>query len=331
MKKNLANSVLIITSFTIAAFYLYSRMFESSEIRTKKVMTYQQNVLSFFRLNNIKSISLKNKQGLFKIEKHQGNGTEDWALVHPRNFPAEMQTVNQILENLNQIKILKTRRKDPINLANFSLDSPPIVLKIENLKGYFNEFNFGLVNPINQTSYFTSSLEESKIFETLPPAFDLSSIGLTEFIDKEIFDFEEYNIYALKMIRSRNIFINARKRDDQWKSDKGKSLNSKKIQKLITDLKKYNANIIIDRFNVEAAKEIEQYISKPLYEIQVRPTDKEAKLITYKISHLVSKLSGLDIKKRENVLISSSNRKFAYLVKKDILKLLGYTGEWKLR
>lgn len=307
--------LLFILVVFISAFI--TEFFQAPTEKTHVLNQYRQLIESK-KLNSTAQIILKNSLGSFTLEK----GPSMWSLVSPRKLPANQNTLNMILSTLSNINIRKVYQSDPINMSNFSLDSPVIEFSLVDTKGNREDFHIGLVNPIDNSTYIQIPQKEI-IYQVDALKNSFESLDLSDFIDSKIFSLTHAETKDVVIYRgnksSKNVQISFKTIKGSWVGKSNRVLNEEKVKIYFTKLFNLKSTLIVDKSSEELKKAIKEKLEKPLYFIEV--IQKNGTRLTYSISHIINTLPGLKIEKRQHVIIKASNRKNVYLIHKDNLPL----------
>ena len=215
-----------------------------------------------------------------------------------------------MLNVLKDIKIRKIYQQDPINKSNFSLDTPLIEIELFHENESVNKLLFGLVNPIDNSTYVMKSGMEA-IYHIDGLKDTLETFDFVNFIDSRIIAFDPDSIHSLsihsvKNRRSRNkkkhqkkLKLSIKRNKNQWYGPKGTKkqiLNTQKVLDYLTSLSSLKSSFILDEVSDKAKKQIERYLDSPLYILEV--SDKNENAVTYKISPIITSLPGVKMEKR---------------------------------
>ena len=122
---------LVITLSVLAVIAAYVYFYEirgeeerlELEERAKKILTLEKD--------DIQSLKVKNGNGLFLLEKVEGEeGEEEWMLRHPIETKADPSAVNDILWELEELEAERTLEGEMLDLHAYGLDPPKIDLEI---------------------------------------------------------------------------------------------------------------------------------------------------------------------------------------------------------
>jgi len=296
---------------------LISEFFQAPILSSKEL-----NKLQFlFTKSDVQSISqikIKTSIDEFSLNKAEGN---NWILSKPRVIDANLEIVNKILETLEDIKIKRIYPKDQINLANFSLDNPISTLTIKDKNEEIKTLSFGLVNPIDNSTYLSVS-GDNAIYHINVLKMSFEKIELSSIIDSQIFNFNWNQVKELKIYPQRQttpaLAIEKSTDGTNWMSGQ-MNLDEEKIGEYLNELISMKLHIILDKTDDELTAELDKILSVPFFKIVIVTTKDETN--TYDISYFVNTLPNVKIEKKQNFIIRASNRKHPFLVNKDFMKL----------
>lgn len=312
-----SNWLLLLFMMVVLISAFITEFFQAPTEKTHVLNQYRQ-LIEDKKLSSASQIILKNSLGSFTLEKDSST----WSLVSPRKLPANQKTLNMILTTLSNINIRKVYQSDPINMSNFSLDSPVIEFSLVDGKGTREDFHIGLVNPIDNSTYIQIPQKEI-IYQVDALKNSFESLDLSDFIDSKIFSVSNKDVKKVAIFRglksSNNIQISFVFKKGNWIGKSNRVLSEQKVQTYFTKLFNLKSTLIVDKSSEELKKAIEEKLEKPLYYIEV--AQKNGPSSNYRISHIINTLPGLKIEKRQHVIIKASNRKNVYLIHKDNLPL----------
>ncbi len=262
-------------------------------------------------LNSSNFLKFKNRIGNFTLKKEAG----DWILQEPRIMPAKVETINQILSALKQIKIQTIHQHEPINFQSFSLDKPVIEVELQNKQNVKMTIKVGLINPINNTSYLTVS-GHNYIYQTNFIDDKLQSFTLADFIDSNIFSMDKSSIKQLKIYhgKSKDAYNTITHSNEIWSTKKFKVISNTKTDQKIARILNTKTHMIIDKRDESLQNFINNYLKNPYYRLEVKL--KSGEVITYIISHPIKAIADLKIEKKQFFLMTASNRHYPYVIGK---------------
>ncbi|MGB0452228.1 MAG: DUF4340 domain-containing protein [Bacteriovoracaceae bacterium] len=305
-----ATGLLIISILSLVGFnQIFHR--DSGSNESSEVFS---SIFSKESFGDIQNISFKNRLSEIQFEKDEKS---NWMMISPRKVKAKVEILDRIFQGLEEIKVIRVYEKDPINLSNFSLEEPNLVIQLSN-KEKSMTFKFGLVNPIDNSTYLT--LEEDKvIYQIHSLGSRIETFGLASFIDAKIFSLEPEKLKSLAIYRgkSSSAQLKLTQQKSGWKSSTGRVVAANPVHQYIETLNKLSSSHIIDNISETQMKSFQEYLKRPSYKIEF--VDKNNKKLQYVISLPLKSLPDLKIKYRQNVLVKASHLKYFYLFPKEAL------------
>jgi hypothetical protein len=319
IKTHLSNWILIFFLCTVLITALVTDFFRAPSNNIETLGKYQ-NLFSNDSFKELEKISLKNQLGTFSLEKEQGG--EDWKLTSPRTLPAKTNTINHILEALKGIKIKKIYQKDPINIANFSLNPPLLSIKFSRTNKKAKTIKFGLVDSISQSTYLSIS-DKKAIYQIEILQGSLEKLGLQDFIDSKIISIHLEHVSSIKIFKGeksqKNLLLNIFQEGEKWQGDGGQELSEDKVMHFISDLIGLRSVVILDEIPDILKERIDQYLANPLYTVILGDLGNNS--YQYIVTPILTSLPGLKMEAKHNFIISASNRKYPYMLNKGHLNL----------
>lgn len=313
VRNNFSNLLLGFFILALTVSSLVSEFFQAPIISSRQLSRYQF-LFSSEEIDKVNSVKLKTELGNFSLSK--SNNT--WVLKEPRTIDANSQIINEMLSSLKEIKIKRIFPKDQINLINFSLEKPIVELTLSPLKEKTRSLSFGLVNPIDKSTYMTFS-NEDVIYHITLYNFNFEKVDIASLVDSRIFNFNVADISSLNIKdRNNNERINFNFKDNNWYDNKT-LLDTEKVQNYLKEILSINTKFILDKRDEETQKDIDRYLEKPLYSISM--TLKSGEKVNYQITSLIRSIKDVKVEERQNFLISASNRQHPFLVSKSNYKL----------
>jgi hypothetical protein len=312
-----ANALTLIFFIAILIGALASEFFQAPEIKNTELSRYQL-LIQPEQLGQIKSIELKNRLGDFTISK---SSLGVWDLSSPRNLPGSQATVANILKNLGEIKIRKILPKDPINISNYSLDTPLIKINLKYVTGKESTLNIGLVNPIDRSAYVSFTNQEA-IYHVDYFTRGIESLNLANFIDSKVFT-QNYNeissvkIYKGKLPSTKTRLTIANDKGI-WQTGSKQNYDQAQIKDYIEKLLSLKSSLILDKRTEKLEKSLERYFKSPSYTVEVSSGEDK---VFYEISYLINSIPDIKMEKRQTFIIKATNRPHPYVIEKDKLSI----------
>lgn len=306
--------VLFITGF-------YSDFFQAP-LDISPEMSRYRSLFQPSQILGVRELILKNNLGTFHFEKSSTNPDTPWVMISPRKLPANSSLVKTILKDLNNVQIRSVHSNDPINIANYSLDSATLEVTLISSNDKTSTLKFGLINPLDNSTYVSLS-DQDAIYHIDNISTTLNTLDLASFVDTRIFTFDLASVSSIKIFRGtedqKNVNFMAEKSGLNWVGQKNMLLKTESVKEFMGTLADLRSPLILDRISEEMAKAVSSYLEKPSFEIVV--TDSSQNKYSYKVSGLVRNLPGVKLEKWQNFIIQPSNREFPYVLNKKVLGL----------
>ncbi len=271
---------------------------------------------------NITELKLRNRLGDFHFSKVENDPYSRWNMVLPKRFPANNEVLKKLFETLKDLKIRKIFSYDPINIANFSLDAPLYEITLIGTDGKKKVLSFGLVNPIDNSTYVSNSAETEAIYHIDAVQSDLASLDMTDFVDSHIFTPKSAQVKTLKIYRGSvsgtPAFQLQRGDRGEWIS-RGRELDEAKTLQWMDELLLLKTMLIVDKSTPELDDSVQKLIESPQFTLEIE--DLNENVLTWSVSNSINSLPDVRVEKRAYVLIKASNRPYPYLIHKDQLRL----------
>jgi hypothetical protein len=306
--------LIIATGFFVVEF-LQIPLYREKEINQYRVLIKQEV------LRDINSLVLKNKVGEFRIAKSET--PNQWTLLSPRRLPASGNAIKSIFSLLENIRVLKLYDNEPINRSNFSLTNPYLSLQMTDSQKQQHNIDFGLINPIDGTSYIYSS-NTNQIYHIDAIDAALATLDLNELVDGRVFIFSPTYLSSLTVSRisygsKKQIFSIARV-DKNWIDQSNKTVSDEIVQNYLTEISSIKSSMILDSIEDSHVKTIDSIINDQQYELTIKDIDENIQ--TFIISNFSTKsINDYKIEKGKSILIRPNNEKIVYVLNRDISKL----------
>jgi len=321
--KKSSMSTWMTAAFALVLFMtgFYSDFFQAP-LKVNKEISRYRSLFQPGQILGVRELILKNNMGTFHFEKSATDPDTPWTMVSPRKLPANSSLVKNILQELNNVQIRAVHNNDPINIANYSLDSTSLEVTLIDSNEKNSTLKFGLVNPLDNSTY-VSFQEQDAIYHINNISTSLNSLDLSKFVDTRIFTFDLGSVASFKIYRgpieNNQVSFQALKSKDGWHGKRNYTLKPEAIKEYMGVLSELTSSIIIDRMNEKLQEEVKTYLNKPFYTIEV--IDSQNNSYKYIVSSLVKNLHGLKLEKWQNFIIQPSNREFPYILNKKYLDL----------
>lgn len=311
----------IFSTWLVSGFFLIllaSAMlseFFQAPIESLQELDEYQTVMKAAELSDATQISIKNRLGSFTLTK---NSYGLWQLISPREYPATESTMTQIFNALANLKIRKIYEKDLINTSNFSLDRPQLEITFNYKDKPSQTLQVGLINPIDNSTYISFDKKKA-IYHVDAITYPFEKLDIGIFIDTRIFSLELANIASFSLYRNKidsaNLQLEFYHRGNNWEMKDNRVLEPQKVEEYLNELLALKSQIILDRQTDSLKEKVDEFLATPYYVIKI--TDNENREFIYNITWPLQALPDIKMEKRENFLISASDRKYPFLIHKD--------------
>lgn len=331
LKKSTASTWMIVL-FTLILFLtgFYSDFFQAP-LKVNQDIGRYRSLFQPGQILGVRELILKNNLGTFHFEKSATDPDTPWTMISPRKLPANSSLVKNILQELNNVQIRSVHANDPINVANYSLDSSSLEVTLIDSNEKTSTLKFGLVNPLDNSTY-VSFEEQNAIYHINNISTTLNTLDLSGFVDSRIFTFDLSSVTSLVIYRGKaeknQVNFLAKKEKNQWVGQRDMILKSEAVMEFFGELSDLRSSFILDKVDETLQEEIQKYMTTPAYEIVVSYGDKVT--YRYEISGLVKALPNLKLEKWQTFIVQPSNREFPYILNKKVLDLF-HRSERNLR
>lgn len=325
LKKSVISSwILFFFMLALFAGAFISEFFQAPTIAGHQFQG-EQYLFDNREFDRVNKISLSNRLDTFHLERSQEEKSS-WKLTFPRELPANKLTIDKIFNALKLIKIEKVYSQDPIHISHFDLDNPLMKITLFDDTKKSETLQLGLINPIDNSAYIML-LESDLIYQVVDLDLSLIKFDLGDFIDSRIFTPSLDSISSVRIFRGNkklgSVSLQVKSEKGEWIGKNGKELNRDKINDYLTKLSKLKSNFILDKRSEKLENRLKKTLTRPLYTIEIE--DRNNNTFTYLVSSVISSLPDIKMEKRQNFIITASNRKHPYLMNKEYLNLFGKT------
>jgi hypothetical protein len=327
-RSHLSTLLLVVFVLILGISASISEFFQAPMSEVRKLERYR-HLFPTQRWVDLRSIQLANTLGTLTLSLED----KSWVLIDPRHLPANPLAVDRVIDELKQVVIKKIYPNDKINSSNFSLDIPLLTIGLTFVGGESRTVRVGLVNPVDNSTYVTLSGGRDAIYHINTLTNSLDQMSLADFIDSRIITIapqkvQELVIYRGSKDRGRVRLKLTKNSKGEWSGPSSSRLSTTKIENFFTSMSSLRSHTILDRRTTKSDQQVKSILSRPLYTMELKGDKGES--LTYLISARIKKLDGVKIEKRENYIISASNRMHPYLLHRKSLDLFA-KREWRFR
>jgi len=323
--KKISTLIFLLFLISLCSALTFGHLFRAPPLSGKDIERYA-TLFTDQDFQELSTIFIKNQLGNFQLEKQ----SDTWNLKYPKLAKVEDLFIEGFIETLKNIKIKKTFKPDPINMANFSLTTPLVEIVLIKQNAERQIIRLGLINPVDNSTYLTTT-DQNIIYHIDALSTSLNALNLADLTESKIFSFNKDDLSSLKIFKGvkkiDKIFLAISKNAEGWGSREGSILNKVKVnlflEKLL-NLKSLSSN----SSNQDVLKNLKNAQILPLYTLEMEGSDH--KMVTYSIYPITKDMleneleTELDSKEKSTslVLIKASNKEFPSIVTSDALNIL---------
>jgi hypothetical protein len=288
------------TMIFIAA--VFAELFQSTPMEPQEINQLIKNPIPFESLNKMEKFTLSNKQGTFVLQNNHPELLVEgpWTMESPQKAKIKPSMMLKMLRSLESLHVRSLHYQEPINNASFSIDNPTSVLTWSH--PIYGELilKFGLVNPIDNSLYFTLS-REKWIYQSTLPTDTFEAVALNDLIDTEMIYIQTNTILRAEISKApfgEPVFA-IEKINDKWQKRDGTIIADQKITQCFERFEKIKSYMILDKLNSEDVSQLEKLQQNPLFKLSLTYPDR---LENYFISPLIQKLGNIALGKGNSFL-----------------------------
>lgn len=259
-------------------------------------------------IKNLNLVKVSNSLGDFEIIRKNNRW---WITNQEKNYFANEIVVEKMLNSLSKIKVERLHKNNTLNRNYFSLSTPIFKIFLND-----QEFQFGLVNSIDDSTYLTFPSSQN-IYQIEVFDFDFPSIGLNEILYTKLFLSNPREIKTLKLVINNRDVLSIKLEGNTWFDKRGRKLNEKKVNTFLIDLFSNKSDIVVDENKEGVYKEIDKVLKKPPYELVY--TTVKGKKYKYSFSYPVRSLPSLNLERRKNIVLKSNLDYYPIVIEKSFL------------
>lgn len=280
----------------------FAEVFQAPPI-PQEISQLIKNPLPMEQLKRLRRVSFTNKMGKFKFENSHPDGLVEgpWQMIEPTNIKARKDFFVKMLSALEEIQIRHTHRNETINLQSFSLDRPLFGLRLEPMSGKPLEVNFGLINPIDNSTYFSLS-DDNWIYQCNTLAIPFETVTPDELLDSKVLALNVDLISSIEIASYpfQTPGIRIQRQETDWFDQEGKKLDGKKVESFLRDLQQLKSYMVLDRLTPGQAVELERVLTTPRW--RLRMTNAGAAPETFYMTGELEALADLRLERKGSVL-----------------------------
>ncbi len=319
-KSTLSSWLMVLFTAILFLTGFYTDFFQAPTKINPEMSQYR----SLFRpgqILGVREVILKNNLGTFHFGRAATDPNTPWTMISPRQLPANSNLLKNILSDLNKVQIRSVHQNDPINIANYSLDSTSLQITLIDSNQKESTLKFGLINPLDNSTYVSLS-DQDAIYHIDNITTTLNTLDLANFVNTRIFSFDPQKVSKITIYRGlkedKKVNFLIEKKEINWFGQGDRRLNTEAVQQYLSQLTELKSSLILDEITEDLQKGIDEYLTKPAFEMIVE-TEAGAEY-SFLLSGLVRKLPGIKLEKYQNFIIQPSNRKFPYVLSRKMLE-----------
>ena len=282
---------------------------EAVDLRDRTVVAFDRDLVEKLELKSSgRSVVMEKKQeeskaGFIKPE-------EFWEITKPDVVKADKSTVDEILKELDELKVDEFASDDPEDLGIYGLIQPQIQVVIS-AKG--SEPETLLVGKKTGESVYVKTASEQPVYLVDAGIVDDLGKGMLDLRDKEVLDFMQGDVKRLELKRKDKTIV-CIKQERDWRiiepvKQKAENYKVDGILSKIDEMK-------TEKFVAEEASQLSEYgLDQP--DVEVTLTFKDDK--TVGTPHAVSLLVGKKLPDSESAYGKLASGKVVFVIPKDVL------------
>jgi hypothetical protein len=221
----------LLAAALLAGIYLY----ELREDKKKERARETAQTLCRIRPDRLSSITLKRAGGSITVQKIGDPDKKTWKItspVHSAIDSSAIEALNNKLADLNYTRIIT---ETPVDLAEFGLDSPWLIITYEADKEH-GTLIFGGHSPIDYGFYALKDVDQ-KVYLISKDDKEILDKGLFELRDKRLFALKPENVQRFIIERETVKWALVKKQGRWiWQYDEEFRVDQKRVDSLITSL-----------------------------------------------------------------------------------------------
>ena len=325
-KRKWFSNVILVSFILLVTGTMFLSNFFKTPIKGQQELIEQSLVFNKKELENVVSLSLKNKSGEFTFERKDTEAASTWRMTSPRDISVNSIFVEKLFSSLNIIKTKKLLVDDKTNNSNFSLDKPTATLTLTDSLNKKIILSVGIMNTIDNSTYMRISARTG-IYHVEAPSITLENITLIDLIESSVFDLNFNNILSFKILKKNsNIPIfEINKKDGIWVNYEDKALDVKRLEDLVDDFNTLKSSFTLDSPTDAQKKQTQALLANPEFTLKIEKEDKN--VLLYKVSAITRSLIEVPLKDEAHFIINEGHTPVVYIIKKDLISLFELTNE----
>ncbi len=228
----------------VVALGLFVQFYEKGKLSTDERMSLAKTVFPEFNPDTVSKLEIKRGDGLFVMER---TGTAQWALKKPLDIKADASEIQSIItefEFLKKIGTVEAEGGKAVNLADYGLEKPQIVVSYWTSPAEKHTFLVGKKRAGGSDVYMKHE-DSSEICMVSGMLLEKLDKTLSELRSKDVLDIDPNAVDRIELRLASGAVIECAKKGTNWRvtkpiADRG---DNEKIMQLV-----YNLNaLVIDK------------------------------------------------------------------------------------
>ncbi len=296
-------STLMVLGFAglLAMVGFFAEVFQAPRLPQEMVQLVR-NPLSAEKLRRVKRLSFSNRAGQFHFENTHPEGLAEgpWKMTSPTSTRARRDFFVKVLAALSELQVRHVHGQDTINLKSFSLDKPLFTLVVEPVGSSPWEITFGLVNPIDDSTYFTVQGQEW-IYQSNALPLSLDTVTPEELIDARALAFSAEKLDGVEIVSlNGGPGLAFHRTGDEWRTSQGMLLNPKRVDQFLSELHALKGYMVLDKLTPEQEARLREVAAAPERRLRL---GQEGTSETWFLSPSMDRLGDLRFERSGSVLL----------------------------
>lgn len=293
-------STLLVMAFglLLATVGFFAEVFQAPPI-PQEMAQLIKNPLPVHKLKKVRRLSFSNKSGSFKFENTHPEGDPEgpWRMIEPTAIKARKDFFIKVLQALSDLQVRNVHRADSINLQSFSLAKPLFTLDIGPTDGEDLVINFGLINPIDNSTYFHVTGQEW-IYQSMVLPVPLETVTADELLDARALAFTMGKVDQVELAPQGVKLLRVA---EKWQNADGAPLDERKVEGFLKDLLALKSYMVLDKLTPPQSEALQQVLqATPQWQLKI---GQAGSVETYFISSPIDRLADLKLERSGSSLL----------------------------
>jgi hypothetical protein len=261
-----STAMVVAFGFLLAFVGFFAEVFQAPPLPQETAQLIR-NPIPQAKLQTLRLLEFTNKNGVFKFENtHTDSALEGpWRMIEPTAMKARRDFFVKVVEAIGEIQVRQVHRADPINLQSFSLEKPLFTLRFIPVTGEPLEIAFGLLNPIDNTTYFYMK-DGGWIYQSQALTLPLESVSADELLDARALAFNPDQVEILELTPKG---FQLSKVAGQWQNSQGQPMDNRKVDEFLLKLQTLKGHMVLDKLTSEQGQELNQIMQRPQWTLRL--------------------------------------------------------------